>query len=64
MRTEKPPVLRRVCQWCSSGKLAIQYRGELREYHSERTFTTHYDKPGVCLVCPRCDSPSAAVLPQ
>lgn len=55
MPDQTPPVLRRACQWCHCGKHAIQYLGERRDQS-----TTTYDKPGVCLVCPLCDSPSGA----
>lgn len=60
MANDKPPVLRMQCQHCGSGKHAIQYTGERIERLSEATVQITYDKPGVCLVCPRCDSPSAA----
>lgn len=50
-----PPVLRHTCQWCGNRKHAVQYTALTIEHPSEAT-TTEYHKPGVCLVCPRCDS--------
>lgn len=46
-------VLRMKCQWCGASKHALQYVGERRV---DGVLT--YDKPGVCLACPKCDSPS------
>ena len=54
------PTLRRTCQWCNSGKHAVQYQALILERLSEAT-TTEYHRPGVCLVCPRCDSPGPSV---
>jgi hypothetical protein len=49
------------CQWCNCGKHAIQYTGERAATHTDGSRHLNYDRPGVCLVCPVCDSPHDAV---
>jgi len=58
---DKGALVRLACQWCGCGKHAIQYTGTRFERVSEQTTVAHPDRPGVCLVCPRCDSPSVVV---
>lgn len=57
--TDTDPVLRHACQWCNNQKHAVQYTALVTFHPSEKTIV-HAEKPGVCLVCPRCDSPGAA----
>lgn len=59
--TANPPLLRMKCQWCNCGKHAIQYTGERAATHTDGSRHLNYDRPGVCLVCPVCDSPHDAV---
>lgn len=54
----RPPLLRMECQHCGSRKHALQYKGVRITRLSEETSTLQFDQPGVCLVCPICDSPS------